>query len=608
MSVNPSDISETTQAATTTKPAAAAALPENGAAPRPAAVEEAPPPTENAPANDRAEFEILRALLIAPEQNRLAEIQARLDDKTQRAADVSGVLPEAIRLRSKPDKRLAKAFQPTFEESLRVSIKQNPQPFIDAVSPVIGSAIRRAIAAALGAMLQSLNQTMEHSFSPRGIRWRLEALRTGKPFAEVVLLHTLAYRVEQVFLIHRETGLVLQHLTAEAVVSQDADMVSGMLTALQDFMRDSFQGDAGESLETMQYGELTLWIEQGSQAVLAGLIRGVAPQQVRNVFKDALDAIHVEFGQELARFEGDSAPFEAARPILETCLQVQYHEAEAAQKNSVMPRWLWLGLTVLVIALGVWIFFGARDARRWSNYLDRLKHEPGIVVTEITGRNVSGLRDPLAVDPVALLQDYKLDSANVASNWQPYWALQPAFIVTRARRILSLAPDAALRYDNGTLYVSGAAITPAWLAEARRTALAMPGVTDLQAEDEQQMLQREIMGGIIRFSLANSEVAAAEMEKVKQLAAHLKRLERATGNAARVEIIGHSDLSGSDEKVNEIGTERAAHIRELLQQEGVRAETLNAYGTGTREPVQLNQSTAYNPADNRSVTFKVTLP
>ena len=40
----------------------------------------------------------------------------------------------------------------------------------------------------------------------------------GKSFAEVVLLNTLRYRVEQVFLIHAESGLLLQHVTGGSAV------------------------------------------------------------------------------------------------------------------------------------------------------------------------------------------------------------------------------------------------------------------------------------------------------------------------------------------------------------------------------------------------------
>ena len=164
-------------------------------------------------------------------------------------------------------------------------MRKDPKPLADAIFPIMGPAIRKSIAAALSGMVQSLNQTLSYSLSAQGLKWRWEALRTGKSFSEVVLLHTLRYRVEQVFLIHRETGLLLRHLSAGASVVQDADMVSGMLTAIQDFVKDSFTVGQGDQLQTMQLVDLTVWIEQGPLAILAGAIRGTAPQELREVFR-----------------------------------------------------------------------------------------------------------------------------------------------------------------------------------------------------------------------------------------------------------------------------------------------------------------------------------
>ncbi|MEZ5976076.1 MAG: hypothetical protein R3E96_14915 [Planctomycetota bacterium] len=46
-----------------------------------------------------------------------------------------------------------------------------------------------------------MNVALENSFSPRGVRWRMEAWRTGRPFGEVVLLNSLEYRASS-----RSTG------------------------------------------------------------------------------------------------------------------------------------------------------------------------------------------------------------------------------------------------------------------------------------------------------------------------------------------------------------------------------------------------------------------
>jgi OOP family OmpA-OmpF porin len=73
-------------------------------------------------------------------------------------------------------------------------------------------------------------------------------------------------------------------------------MVSGMLTAIQDFVHDSFASPDGEALEDLRVGDLAVWVERGPQAVLAAVIRGNAPQDLRTVFQEALERIHLQFG------------------------------------------------------------------------------------------------------------------------------------------------------------------------------------------------------------------------------------------------------------------------------------------------------------------------
>ena len=160
-----------------------------------------------------AEFAELRSLLVGPEQRHLRTLQARLDDQGAQTRDVSRVLPQAILLR-KDDPQMTRALAPTVEEAITASVRRNPRPLADALFPIFGPAIRKAIAASLSTMLESMNRTLEHSLSWRAVQWRITALRTGKSFAEVVLLDTLVYRVEQVFLIERESGLLLQHVSA----------------------------------------------------------------------------------------------------------------------------------------------------------------------------------------------------------------------------------------------------------------------------------------------------------------------------------------------------------------------------------------------------------
>ena len=196
----------------------------------------------------------LRSLIVGTTERRVERIQDRLDNPEQRADDISRVLPRAVSLSASRDGKLATALLPLTERAIRASIKKDRQVFVDVLFPVMGPAIRKAIAATIQGLIQNFNQILEQSFSIKGLRWRLEAFRTRRPFAEVVLLHTLVYQVEQVFLVHRESGLLIDHVVAKTAVTQNPDLVSGMLTAIKDFVQDSFGAAQEDTLDTFQVG------------------------------------------------------------------------------------------------------------------------------------------------------------------------------------------------------------------------------------------------------------------------------------------------------------------------------------------------------------------
>lgn len=262
----------------------------------------------------------LRWLLLSPEQADLEKLKQRLDDPRVRAKELSHVLAEAIVIRASQDKKLAQALLPTIEETIRDSVRRDPRFLADAIFPVIGPAIRKAIAESIRSMIQSTNETLSYALSWRGLKWRWESIQTGRPFAEIVMLHTLLYRVEQVFLLHRETGLVLQHVAIPSAMVKDADMVSGMLTAIQDYVHDSFGVESNQLLNSLNVGEFIIWIEQHTELVLAAVIHGNPPEAFRGKLRETLEKIDFEQSQSLLAFNGDISPFETSRHHLEECL------------------------------------------------------------------------------------------------------------------------------------------------------------------------------------------------------------------------------------------------------------------------------------------------
>jgi OOP family OmpA-OmpF porin len=561
------------------------------------------------PHDDHLAFAELRALLVGRERDQLAAILERLDDAAARRREVADILPHVL-VEHTSDPRFTHALTPPVERAITASVRSNPAPLADALFPVMGPAIRKAVAAALASMVEGLNRTLEHSLSWRSFAWRFEALRTGKSFGEVMLLHTLVYRVEQVFLIHRDSGLLLQHVAAGADEVKDADMVSGMLTAIRDFVQDSFRVGESESLEAMKVGELSVWVEQGPKAMLAAVLRGTAPRTYRTTLQTALERIHLEFADEFEQFSGDTARFDGARPTLDTCLHTEYR-ADARPNH----RTLWAAAALVLVALAAAGAWSWRARSRWNAYVDTLRAEPGLIVLTADrgwrSSSVTGLRDPLARDPAALLAATTLSPGRVQMRWEPYHAATPSLALARATQVLQPPPGIALDLRDGRLTAAGDAPL-AWLAEASRLAPLIPGVTSFDvsaAEDaaaraasvQLEQLSPLFVKGQARLADGQDAVLRQLLARTAEMVAAAQTLDR----RFRVDVIGHTDADGAPEANLPLSRQRAAVIASAMRATaGDRLDIVDS-GVGSDDPAVASASEA-DKQRNRRVTIRVT--
>jgi outer membrane protein OmpA-like peptidoglycan-associated protein len=379
--------------------------------------------------------------------------------------------------------QLTQALQPAVESSIKESIDRRPQLFVDALHPIIGPIVRKSVAETFRRLLQSFNQTLEHTFSWRGLKWRWEALRTGRSFAEVVMLRSLVYRVEQLFLIHRETSLSLLHVTADAAISKDSDMVAGMLSAIQDFARDSFASGEDSVLEEFRVGDLQVWIVPGRHAYLAAVIRGNPSRELRSALQETIETVHVLKGSALAEFEGDAAAFESLRPELESCLRAQYATTKKEGKST--RAWIVIMLIAAMAAAG--LILALRNQSRWKDFLRRLGAQPGLVVTEARkgwfGRSeVRGLRDASAADPATFAREAGLDPARIRFHWKEHLALDSASVQRRVEQRFAVPDQAHIAVNDGVLEIAGT-VPYEWLDSVRHEATLIPGVNSVIDHD-----------------------------------------------------------------------------------------------------------------------------
>jgi OOP family OmpA-OmpF porin len=348
-----------------------------------------------------------------------------------------------------------------------------------------------------------------------------------------------------------------------------------MLTAIQDFVHDSFSVERDQELDRLEVGDFQVWIERGPRAALAAVIRGAAPLRLRATLSDAIGSVHHDMRARLENFDGDSSPFEAVRPTLEDCLEQEFRR----KRKGLSPAFV-AACGVLALLLAAWGFTLWRDSRRWARFAAAVRDEPGLMLVERRGGRASILRDPLAAAPGDLAAESGFPGGEPALDVRPFLSLDPPIFERRARQLL-MAPDSVtLAYGDGVLTASGEG--PAdWVASFPARAGALPGVNRVQASGlasgaDAALAAAILEAGAIRiaFPIGVSAIPVSETSKVDQLADRMRQalaLAGQSGAKVDVSIVGRADELGPHEGNVRLSRLRAEGLKAALQARGLPA-------------------------------------
>jgi uncharacterized repeat protein (TIGR01451 family) len=121
-------------------------------------------------------------------------------------------------------------------------------------------------------------------------------------------------RTEENFLIHH-SGVLLVHMSKSMKLDHDTDILTGMFTAILNFVRDAFHYDSGQELRGMDLGQYRVHVRKGAITYLAIVHRGkngwIAKMATR-----AVQDIESRFGETLRTWDGDLRAVGGVREIL----------------------------------------------------------------------------------------------------------------------------------------------------------------------------------------------------------------------------------------------------------------------------------------------------
>jgi len=528
------------------------------------------------------ELERLRTVILGEEHHLIT------DAVNEQARDIVGeVLTEALHDRQKKDGSIDKVLLPIVEASVEHSVVHNSDRLISYLYPLLGDLIRKSVGAFLSNFIEKTNQLIEYSFTVKGLKWRFKAWRAGISFTQYVLSQTYNYRVEHVLLIHKETGLLLKSVNLEQQSQNDIDLISSMLSAINDFVGDSFQTSKDgqkEQLQTVSTDSFKLLIRSGPSAIIVAAVTGNPPQQVSEQLQITLEEIHRLYIDELDHFDGDSSLFKNAENQLRDCLLTEEIKTELSSNKK--PWFAWLLITIVTIFIAFAIESGYQRTQL-KKLIMNIDQQPGIVVMNINVKSENDItldvmRDPNAIPIEQWFNSHQLSFKSLNLIERRYRSLSSEILNRRVEAIISHYPDLSFHWKNEQLSLLGNIDIIKY--QELTTQLSDIGITSRQLQIQQlsldnsndfaqstdvnQQIFKDLIGKIstiqLNFEVNSNQVTPAMQMDLKLLAEqfrYLIKLAKQLNINIGLLLMGASDNSGNrntNKKLSMMRAESAA--------------------------------------------------
>ncbi len=308
-------------------------------------------------------LEALRKILLQEDEIKLKQLETELSRLRKQIADkesliesLDPVIADLLERKIASSKEeMAAALAPVMGEAIRHQIAEAKDDVVDALYPIIGKTIRKSVAEAMKKLADSINQKIEQALRRGGFKKRLQAKLTGISEGELVLKESLPFQIQQIFLIHKDSGLLLSHVTSsQAAAKVDEELISGMLTAIRNFVAEAFATDNKTDLNVIQTDDFTIIVEPASYFYLALVTSGNQPDKFKDEVQTLIRKIHNRFYKPLRYFDGDTTKFGEMPRLLVDFLRK--YEPPTQQIMHLEPqrhrfRWVWMVVAIAIVAL-----------------------------------------------------------------------------------------------------------------------------------------------------------------------------------------------------------------------------------------------------------------
>ncbi len=249
----------------------------------------------------------LREILVSPEQS---QIEVLSED----VATLNKLIDE---------RHLLERMTPLVHRVIERQIREAPQEVIELLYPLLGGMVARSVKEAVRNLADRIDAQRKQAFNFQRIFSKVRATSRGVSGSAVDFRDALPFSVEELFIIHSDSGLLIHHESCHPEESTDSDIIGSMLTAISDFVQDSFGQGLEGNLDEIEYGGMRILLERFQHVYVAAVVDGIESYDYRHEIRRRVGAFERENRQELVDYAGDTSRLDIRTDSLRKLLFVE---------------------------------------------------------------------------------------------------------------------------------------------------------------------------------------------------------------------------------------------------------------------------------------------
>jgi outer membrane protein OmpA-like peptidoglycan-associated protein len=260
---------------------------------------------------------------------------------------------------------MSRALQSVITPALAQGIADNKEQMIDALYPIMGGMISKYVTQAIKEMMEKINEKIEQGFSFERYKRKLKAKLTGVSEGELLLEESTDAHIAAMFIIHKETGLLISEAHLENSQIGDPHMVASMASAIKDFVNDWIANQDEQSIKEVQilsYADATLYIESAGSVYIIAFLDSEPDHEQRTDINAFFASLLKQYAKFFQSFDGDDSREEVAELSrkMYTYLETQKgvaeepdHDTTEQKSNPARLILSLIGIALLVYAANV---------------------------------------------------------------------------------------------------------------------------------------------------------------------------------------------------------------------------------------------------------------